>query len=101
VSAANGGMGIRGRKIESCRDGIKILPKNMPRSFLILEGGAILGAPNASRDRVILTDNALQREVSFTVEETLISVRCILKNLYLAARLECATPVAPLERPLY
>jgi hypothetical protein len=29
-----------------------------------------LRTPNASRDRGVLTDNALQREISFTVEET-------------------------------
>ena len=51
-----------------------------------------LRTPNALRDRGILTDNALQREVSFTVEETLISVLSILKNFYLAARLECTSP---------
>ena len=59
-----------------------------------------LRTPNASRGRGVLIANALQPEVSFTVKETLISVHRILKNFCLATRLECATPVAPLEIPL-
>jgi hypothetical protein len=47
-----------------------------------------LRTPNALRDRSILTTNALQREVSFTIEETLVSVHNILQNLRLAKRLE-------------
>jgi hypothetical protein len=51
-----------------------------------------LRTPNASRDRRVLADDALGREVSFTVEETLVSVRSILKNFCLATRLECKSP---------
>ena len=47
-----------------------------------------LCTPNALRGRDILTDNALQRDVSFTVKETLISVHHILKNFCLATRME-------------
>jgi hypothetical protein len=56
-----------------------------------------LRTPYALRDKGISADNALQQKVSFTVEETLVSVHRILKNFCLAARLECATPVAPLK----
>ena len=70
MSAANGGLGIRGRKIESCRDGIKILPENVRCSFLILEGEAILGAPNALRDKSFFWMWCTEIKVSSTVKET-------------------------------
>jgi hypothetical protein len=59
-----------------------------------------LRTPDALRVRGLLTDNILQREVSFTVEETLVSVYRTLKNFRLAKRLERKTPVLPLEKPL-
>lgn len=46
-----------------------------------------LCAPNASREGGVLITNVLQAEVSFIVEETLISVHRTLKNLCLAKRL--------------
>jgi hypothetical protein len=58
-----------------------------------------LRTPNALRDRGILTDNALQREVSSTVEETSTSVYHTLKNFCIATRLECKSLLLLLEKP--
>jgi hypothetical protein len=55
-----------------------------------------LRTPYALRDRDLLTDNALQRDVSFTVKETFVSVHSTLKNFYLAARLEPLRKLRPL-----